>query len=457
CGSSPGAYQVLDASGKTLGDWCFTSKDLCDQALGTVGLGYVCIPGQGAYEGIPVRADTRRKVGDFYFANFASCTLAVRSARGALICGRSSGDAVTMAIYDSNSGVKVEDDTYNSLDACNQGLSSIPAQVRLPGPSPLPVPTDVVRVDGSGGPMEHVSVRDQDDISDCFAASGVQLVDAWRFSHGDTNYAFQGSALLAGAEANRLSGALELSKGGLIENVLKVIQAGGICNKNVVLDSLSASDQAKIIAILKKWRNFSARRGAAAWDQDRVIDANAADFNTVYSLVCAAHDPSVMPSFPDLRQILDSVDSPRLISSILRVPCDDPKNMLHPVVPSLQQEEVGEWELADITARLKALLPSADAQPVSVSLCSNVLYKNRDYDGVLQDGGNAADCEHHQALVTGRRALGRRTQFLLRNSWGTDCGAARKLWSCDGTGNVWIDADALSANVYEISYLGDKR
>ena len=58
------------------------------------------------------------------------------------------------------------------------------------------------RLDDPGKSMEHMPILDQDAVGYCGSYSATQLADAWRFSHGDTNYSHITSPLLIGLSQN---------------------------------------------------------------------------------------------------------------------------------------------------------------------------------------------------------------------------------------------------------------
>lgn len=127
----------------------------------------------------------------------------------------------------------------------------------------------------------------------------------------------------------------------------------------------------------------------------------------------------------------------------------------------------------------------ADKQPIAVGFCSAVLHKpypdagdRKLYDAPYtndwyvswgsKDGKPnwrcvSGDPEHpggdssHVATLIGRRRNPTdptKCQFLLRNSWGTDCAKyAAGGWTDCHNGDVWIDAEALARNTMDITYL----
>lgn len=99
------------------------------------------------------------------------------------------------------------------------------------------------------------------------------------------------------------------------------------------------------------------------------------------------------------------------------------------------------------------ILSRPGAQPVGVGFCSNILTTNSTF---IAPSANQKQCGPHAAVLAGVRCVGGRRQFLLRNTWGKNCGqnlAPRHKGNCDQRGNVWVDAGHLmsSANkVYQV-------
>jgi hypothetical protein len=102
-------------------------------------------------------------------------------------------------------------------------------------------------------------------------------------------------------------------------------------------------------------------------------------------------------------------------------------------------------------------LPLEKAQPVALSICANFLRPGgAGYAGVDVNkpwpNSITEDCGRHALLAIGRRRLGGRCQILLRNSWGLSPNFYAKKWEARD-GNVWVDEDALSNNLYEVQNL----
>lgn len=137
-----------------------------------------------------------------------------------------------------------------------------------------------------------------------------------------------------------------------------------------------------------------------------------------------------------------TVSVPKLKLSGIRRNNQDLTSGLAPVSPSTQLKRFSDhaWDL----------LAQGGAQPVGVNFCSSMLTGSSTF--VSPDiGGN--QCGNHAAVLAGKRCRAGRRQFLLRNSWGDDCGqnlASRHRANCDGRGNVWVDAESLMKSAYSL-------
>lgn len=100
------------------------------------------------------------------------------------------------------------------------------------------------------------------------------------------------------------------------------------------------------------------------------------------------------------------------------------------------------------------ILTRPGAQPVGIGFCSNILTTNNTF---IKPGGSQASCGPHAAVLAGARCVNGRRQFLLRNTWGKNCGqnlAPRYKAGCDQRGNLWVDAGNLllsAEKVYQVT------
>ena len=95
------------------------------------------------------------------------------------------------------------------------------------------------------------------------------------------------------------------------------------------------------------------------------------------------------------------------------------------------------------------ILAQPSAQPLGINFCSAMLTGSSTFVSPNISGNQ---CKNHAAVLAGQRCRGGRRQFLLRNSWGEDCGdlAPRHRANCDGRGNLWVDGENLMRSTYSL-------
>ena len=110
------------------------------------------------------------------------------------------------------------------------------------------------------------------------------------------------------------------------------------------------------------------------------------------------------------------------------------------------------------------------ALPLEIGYCADVKSEGASYRGVVKKAGarpgarydlcqgfdpkNPEDDGTHSVTVIGRRAHQGKCQILIKESSGTLCPSSwTKHWPCTN-GKLWIDEDALAANVTGVSRLG---
>jgi hypothetical protein len=129
----------------------------------------------------------------------------------------------------------------------------------------------------------------------------------------------------------------------------------------------------------------------------------------------------------------------------------------------------------DVAARVRELLKANPAQPVGMSFCASVFSHDASFRGIERTKGDIAkDCGAHGALIIGQRRdpNTKKCQFMVRNSWGGTCAhynwciekpekgpdgllhCKQEGWPCKpGEGNIWVDAEALSNNIFGLQYV----
>lgn len=312
-----------------------------------------------------------------------------------------------------------------------------------------------IRMDYKGGSMEHVHARSQQDLGICFAETGAQVADAIRFSRlGDTRFNFQTSAVDVAAGLSLEKGRNAFKDGGKECWALSYIQKEGVCadaavEHNPSLGASYASGTAEIEAGIL--REISGDEGSAAggapdrqlvcrWpgeDSQPVPESEFLAPGLQRRLVSDACDAGTIRRLT--RSCTTKTRPPTEINPFASQPplgCD--------VFPKKSQENSPGAIGRAIDADLEAPAPL----PIEIHFCPKML-----------ESGVHLDCrtDGHAALVIGRRwnDTTHSCQYLVRNSWGTECSQYPPRISghgnCEeGLGNIWLDRGELLASTDDI-------
>lgn len=335
--------------------------------------------------------------------------------------------------------------------------------------------------------MSHIPVKNQGNIGICYAETAAQLIDAFRFSHGDTHF----DALTSGLQAALSLGESQRRKmidGGQVCVAFEHIQQYGSCDVRAVLDSKKISRKAFIDRVTKihfgyhdylrksglstEWHSSSNFMSEDSFDlsgykQNRILKEALRDLTNL--LLKSGLPRHLIPSERDMEYYLNERNVMHLLQGVLSPSCkgftSKPKyntrglpKCLEANVTSLGPERL----MSLIYSQLQGPIP----QPVSVSYCGAVLKKGKGYRGIVylprmkmcagvRNGG------WHASLVIGKRRDPKtgNIQVRIRNSWGDSCFARNKPmyskdWECD-RGNIWVDADTFKYSLAKIGYLAE--
>lgn len=121
---------------------------------------------------------------------------------------------------------------------------------------------------------------------------------------------------------------------------------------------------------------------------------------------------------------------------------------------NLQEAGLRPVPAANLTNVAWTNLLKPGASPIGFSFCSKMLTTNTAW---MSPDNSEKVCGRHAAILAGARCVNSRRQFLVRNSWGANCGstlAARHRPNCDRRGNVWVDADLLMKSTSSLYQVG---
>jgi hypothetical protein len=341
-----------------------------------------------------------------------------------------------------------------------------------------------VRLDGTGGSMEHVAVRNQQEIGSCYAHTAAQMYDAWRFMHGETGFEI-GQRFKIGRNSDDHS-----IDGGVVEEVIPHIFSGkpqkrGTCSQ-AELDSafhtsgvpMSIDEFASgIMGIFNRYKDQyialrkgyfgsraitpdpTARQVLIASDNTRV-DRSRIDHSTD-----AAHRAEVLDAgkielrkflrnhwkinghigFDQLRADGDTVD----LFETLSVAYCPPTHRLG----TKGRFDVRNHRVPNPIAFIDGnLVRGAQSYPIGISYCASVLKEGRAYS---TRQSNDARCGNHASLVVGRRRnpKTRACEYAIRNTWGHTSNYHADWTPEAKKGLVWVDGETLGRAVYGVQVM----
>lgn len=331
--------------------------------------------------------------------------------------------------------------------------------------------------------MKTMPVYDQDDIADCYAIITAQMIDAYRFSHGDVDTAHRTSHYALATnykssdERERMSFARDLKSfmslpdgGTTLREPLKsplVLAKPLIFKKDTYVDShlelgapeetaranrtaggklVSCSDAA-VKRYFKKNKNF--KETYELWSQSKVQNERAPACFSAPGESLAFKD--IVESFRDETSMQD------FFAGLMKKICEKDSVLVDfPEITTLgwsvsedpseigkKNKSITERKLAQAGVDLvNGALSLRNPQPVGLGYYPKFLEKKN---------AKKNEGEYHQSIIIGRRKnqVGQ-CEFLLRNSWGPRCNLTVP---CDPRtkGQYWINAEELMRHADEVT------
>ncbi len=309
-----------------------------------------------------------------------------------------------------------------------------------------------IRLDAPGMPMENMPVYDQGKTDLCYAYTAAQVVDAWRFSHGDQNRNHLTSPLSAAIlytrdyEDNPDFDDIDL---GHPDYTARVILANGSCSPPV---HRHAEQEGTLRETLDRIQSLHGNLQGLA---ERV---QRSPLLTAGNQMCTDVSSVVPRNLPELARNIAStmarMNSFEFIDRLYRGYCHNAN--VRPVQPPAQVkvDSIRALEkstaVQSLTDSVHLALGAQPPQPAGISYCSEILKDSATRGVDLDDPDGPVTCKGtHASVVIGRRPGPEgRCQLLIRNTWGDSCNVDSK-WQCEN-GNIWIDQDALMKNTYRV-------
>mgnify|MGYP001560862862 CR=1 FL=1 len=330
------------------------------------------------------------------------------------------------------------------------------------------------RMDGPGGSMEHVPVRDQGQFGNCYAHAAAQMYDAWRFSHGDQRFDHPSSGLMAAisyvesvnaekVKANHAEDQKKNIDGGYACNVINSMKTCGSCDESVCISKTEGRAQ---------FTEFYKTMTDSMNLNDRVMSRRSSQSDVhhwVRSDVCASLGKGGLQANAQFLERIESTilkgNTIEVLSAFKNQVCSASNQINLDRIDKIKPCTEGFRENGTMTATaIHGLLTKNNAQPVAVVFCGKLLKNGRGFRGlqymqeeskVIDSDSDGKNCGPHQALIIGQRRnpMTYRCEFLIRNSWGTDAKYPKWEKDTEGVGNVWVDGHDLMENTANFSSL----
>ena len=343
-----------------------------------------------------------------------------------------------------------------------------------------------VQLDRPGGPMSFIPVHNQGNIGICYAETAAQLIDSYRFSHGDLAHDRLTSGLQAALAMSETTQRKVVDSGQVCPVVQHILETGS-CDIRAVLDFHKITRKTFMAQVSKIHADYQSflRKENPSDRPDESLFNEGSGFETGYYkqnqktnevtdglnrfLVKSGLLSTAIPSRSDLAQLLAEKNVMVFIEGILSPSCKNVAKSKTPAVshlPPCRNLTVTTGGGPDQLVRvIHAQLDQAVPQPVGIDYCSDLLMKGRSFRGIISMG-RGPKCSGrdsggwHASLIIGKRinAGNKMHQFRIRNSWGTHCHRRnrRRLyspdWECDH-GNIWVDEESLKRSLRAINYI----
>jgi len=333
-----------------------------------------------------------------------------------------------------------------------------------------------MRLDQTPGAFSQIPIHNQESSDLCYAYTASQLVDAWRFSHGDTRTGHHTSAVVAGVyhaldveervggRIRATAGGASLVSGGNIYQLIDTLRSKGSCSHEHI-QAISARANSLYVpadGFPDPYQRFmtAIQSSHLSHEYDQLI----ANFQLSDSRFCPHYiGPGLNPKFiPGILSFLRELSGAEVaVQETCRSQTIDLSTIprMNGITNQQARANTARGFTGAYTDAVNTRLSRPNPQPVSVSYCVDFL-GNKDFRKYSPDGTPRDGCEigRHLSVIIGRREVAGRCQFLLRNSFGPDCTDRRydSRWrdSCQ-QGQFWIDAEAMAQNADEFGWLGE--
>ncbi len=333
-----------------------------------------------------------------------------------------------------------------------------------------------VRLDVGTASVSRLPVLDQGQEGLCYAYTATQLIDAWRFSHGDNKIDYLTSPVYGGAlyardfkkaeeigdihrEIEQLNCESISSINGPNKCTEKLINLIGLSISKSKYTDLSGGYTDFVIASLRKNKSacdshdLFGRNGQKEYTQlihplmkfiSRSSEEGGSAVENFEKVNCSLR--KTIPNFiGDIQKIVKSDKNTNdiLIQFFDKV-CERRVDLSH--IPKEQSLLLEPQNRTTAKNKIASLLSLKNPQPIGIEYCSGVLFDKK-------------ECGKHASMIVGREMRNGKCSYLIRNSWGKKCRFKsdfenlKYAHECDQNGQIWIPEDVLLERTDKLVWL----
>lgn len=311
-----------------------------------------------------------------------------------------------------------------------------------------------IRLDSPGKPMSRIPVMDQDSKSICYAYSASQMVDAWRFSHGDKdfNHLTSPPATAIFYTSQRTDSHKTNVDFGWEADAIASIARNGSCDYRTIYHKFGQNGLNEYFDELKfhfdQFKLQSYQRSVYTLNVTKQIQCSIRKAGKGFPIPMIAEITSAL-SQPSYIKYLEQLFKPICAKNMKQISGIPPAKRL------FMKDLAAEDRIKKVQKQINSQLNSSNPQPMGIGYCENVLW-NKNIVGINTTGEvnwNSCNVEHSSIIIGQRPTSEWGCELLVRNSHGQSCHAYHD-WDCEN-GQIWVDSTSLIKNMTELSWLED--
>jgi hypothetical protein len=338
-----------------------------------------------------------------------------------------------------------------------------------------------LRIDLPTSPTSKIPVYDQDSLGICYSYAAAELVDFYRFSHGDTDNTIT-SPIVAALKSGSADWFRKDIDGGDIEKVILSIKKNGICDHRFIRDHWDSYSTKpfldQMLNYFEMHKQYVKKVNSNLSIKSQILSLFGSKstvkspYHPCNDLINLGFPKDLIPSAEILDKLLSQNDPLVFLSGILERACHKYSKKIFIPEPTVASGSLpfgsNDKSSSDsIIAMINDQLDKKPAQATAIGYCGKMLH-HKDYIGINRRTSHGLDwsgqvhrkgsienvkddCGPHASVVIGRRMSHGRCEFLIRNSWGSGCEGYP--WDCE-KGNIWVDSEKLAANTIKLTWIG---